>query len=40
VVAGIAGYLASAFLLTLAADLVFMAGIGLLLLATRWVQGG
>ena len=36
----VAGFLASAFMLTLAADLVFLAVIGLLLLVTRWFQGG
>ena len=36
----IAGYLATAFALTLAVDLVFMLGIGLLLWLTRWIQGG
>ncbi len=35
----VAGYLASAFALTLAVDLVFLAVIGLLLLSTRAVQG-
>lgn len=35
----IAGYLAVAFGLTLAVDLVFMAVIGLLLVLTRWLQG-
>ncbi|MGD9145801.1 MAG: hypothetical protein PVI80_09595 [Anaerolineae bacterium] len=35
----IAGYLAAAFGLTLAVDLVFMAVIGLLLVVTRWLQG-
>lgn len=35
----VAGFLASAFVLTLAADLVFMVVIWLLLLLTRWFQG-
>jgi hypothetical protein len=35
----IAGYLAAAFGLTLAVDVVFMAFIGLLLVVTRWLQG-
>jgi hypothetical protein len=35
----IAGYLAAAFWLTLAVDVVFMAFIGLLLVVTRWLQG-
>jgi hypothetical protein len=38
VVNGAAGYLATAFALTLAADAVFMVIIGVLTLATRWVQ--
>jgi hypothetical protein len=38
VVNGAAGYLATAFALTLAADAVFMVIIGALTLATRWVQ--
>jgi hypothetical protein len=38
VVSGAAGYLATAFALTLAADAVFMVVIGVLTLATRWVQ--
>ncbi len=37
---GIASFLASAFLLTLAVDLLFMALIGLLLWFTRWYWGG
>ena len=36
----IAGYLATAFALTLAVDLVFMLVIGLLLWLSRWIQGG
>ncbi len=35
---GAAGYLATAFALTLAADAVFMVIIGMLVVATRWVQ--
>jgi hypothetical protein len=35
----IAGYLATAFGLTLGVDLVFMLAIGLVLLPTRWLQG-
>jgi hypothetical protein len=38
VVNGAAGYLATAFALTLAADAVFMVIIGALTLATRWIQ--
>jgi hypothetical protein len=38
-VSAIAGYLASAFGVTLVADAVFMIVIGLLLMATRWFQG-
>jgi hypothetical protein len=38
VVSGAAGYLATAFALTLAADSVFMVIIGVLTLAIRWVQ--
>jgi hypothetical protein len=40
VVNAIAGYLASAFGLTLIADVAFVAIIGLLLLVTRWIQDG
>jgi hypothetical protein len=36
----LAAYLATAFALTLAVDLFFMIVIGLLLLGTRWAQGG
>ena len=36
----VAGYLATAFGLTLGVDLVFMLVIGLLLLMTRWLQDG
>ena len=39
VVNGAAGYLATAFALTLVADAVFMVVIGVLTLATRWFQG-
>ena len=39
VVNGAAGYLATAFALTLAADAVFMVVIGVLTLATRWIRG-
>jgi hypothetical protein len=38
VVNGAAGYLATAFALTLVADAVFMVIIGVLTLATRWIQ--
>jgi hypothetical protein len=39
-VSTVASYLASSFGLTLVVDAIFMAGFGLLLLVTRWIQDG